>query len=179
MQKTVSFVQQPPHRFFGFAFLAHGGNVLPGFAHTLAHQVTGVLDDEWARQGAGRASAHSRLVRVVLQRCAAGPPTREWFLAQTKNQSALACSVPGEHRHQRAGVAVFAHQHGRQFVADFHQAGQVSHVVLEPQTFDRADMIQPRAGAQGFSRLGGGHPCNVDNSDVGFWRVADLERHQR
>ena len=45
-QKAVGLVQQQ-HGLLAFSFAEHGGHLLFGFAHELAHQVAGLFDDEW------------------------------------------------------------------------------------------------------------------------------------
>ena len=133
--------------------------------------------------GAGRAvHQHIHAGRVLRHSVAQqGHQHPGVFLHKRKisQPQCAACGGPGEHRHQLAGVAVFAHQHGRQFVADLHQVGQVGDVVLGDQIFDHADALQPRASAQRFGHLGGGHPRDIGNRGVGFRRVADLELHQQ
>ena len=85
----------------------------------------------------------------------------------------------GKHRHQFALVAVLAHQHRRQLLADFHQVRQIGDAVLRNQVFNQANALQPRAGAQGFAHLAGRHAGHFGNGGIGFWRIVDLELHQK
>jgi hypothetical protein len=85
---------------------------------------------------------------------------------------------PREHRHQLALVAVLAHQHRRQLLADLHQVGQVGDVVFGDQVLDQADALQPRAGAQGLADVGGADAGDLRDGGIGLGRVVDLELHQ-
>jgi hypothetical protein len=84
----------------------------------------------------------------------------------------------GEHGHQLALVAVFAHQHRRKLFTHFHQVGQIRDVVLGNQVFHQADALQPRAGAQRLAHLLGLDAGDVGNHRIGLGGIADLELHQ-
>ena len=84
----------------------------------------------------------------------------------------------GEHRHQLGFIAVFAHQHGREFLADFHQVSQVGDVVFGNQVFHHADALKARACPQRFTHFAGFHTRHLGDGGVGFRRVADFELHQ-
>ena len=76
-------------------------------------------------------------------------------------------------------IAVFAHEHRGQFLADLHQIGQIGDVVLRNQVFHHADALQARARAQRFGHFAGLHACNVCNRRIRLWRIAHLEFHQQ
>ena len=84
-----------------------------------------------------------------------------------------------EHRHQLVAVAVLAHQHRRQLLADLHQVGQVGDVVLGDQVLDQPDALQPRAGAQRFADFAGIDAGDLGDGGIGLRRVVDLELDQQ
>ena len=86
---------------------------------------------------------------------------------------------PREHRHQFVLVAVLAHEHGRQLLADLHQVGQIGDVVLRDQVVHHADALQARAHTQRLGHLGGLDAGHFGDGGVGFGRVAHLELHQQ
>ena len=86
---------------------------------------------------------------------------------------------PREHGHQLVVVAVLAHQHRRQLLADLHQVGQVGDVVLGDQVLDQADALQPRAGAQRLAHVAGIDAGDLGDRGIGLGRVVDLELDQQ
>jgi len=51
--------------------------------------------------------------------------------------------------------------------------------VLGNQVLDQADALQPAAGAQRLTHLGGAHAGQLGDGGVGLGRVVDLELHQQ
>ncbi|MCY1506812.1 hypothetical protein D9M68_410690 [compost metagenome] len=86
---------------------------------------------------------------------------------------------PREHGHQLVVVAVLAHQHGRQLLADLHEVGEVGDVVLGDEVLDEADALQPRARAQRLAHFARVDARDVGDGGVGLGRVVDLELDQQ
>ncbi len=84
-----------------------------------------------------------------------------------------------EDRHQLRLVAVGTHQYRWQLLADLHQVGQISDVVLRDQVFNQADALQPGPGAQGFGHLRRADASHFGNGGEGFGRVVHLELNQQ